>query len=266
MFGVVGFGVDVYGMFGLKFDGGGGIGGISILLIIVLSKEGYEFGKVFDEFFSGGVVLKICVFDIELKLGDQFFSNLVVVGGELCMLLQIFCGVSLINNSFEDLIFMVGQVSFIKYYNQSGYCCFGLYYGELLGDCDSYYFSWLGGIWGGIEGFISSLYVVELQNVWKQYYVDVDYIYEIDDNWLLNFGVYYYKIVDSGDLLFGWIDNNIYSLYFVVGYRQYIVIVVLQKVNGNMLFDYINQGDSIFFDNLQQYFDFNGFNEKFWKL
>ncbi len=264
--GVVGFGVDAYGMLGLKLDGGGGTGGTSILPITAPSKEGYESGKAPDEFSSGGAALKIRAFDTELKLGDQFLSNPVVAGGESRMLPQTFRGVSLTNNSFEDLTLTAGQVSFTKYYNQSGHRRLGSYYGELPGDRDSHHLSWLGGTWGGIEGFTSSLYAAELQNVWKQYYADVDYTYEIDDNWSLNPGAHYYKTVDSGDSLLGRIDNNTYSLHFAVGYRQHTVTAVLQKVNGNTPFDYINQGDSIFLDNSQQYSDFNGPNEKSWKL
>lgn len=79
--GVVGFGVDAYGMLGLKLDGGGGTGGTSILPITAPSKEGYESGKAPDEFSSGGAALKIRAFDTELKLGDQFLSNPVVAGG-----------------------------------------------------------------------------------------------------------------------------------------------------------------------------------------
>ncbi|MBK4512870.1 OprD family outer membrane porin, partial [Enterobacter hormaechei] len=131
-------------------------------------------------------------FDTELKLGDQFLSNPVVAGGESRMLPQTFRGVSLTNNSFEDLTLTAGQVSFTKYYNQSGHRRLGSYYGELPGDRDSHHLSWLGGTWGGIEGFTSSLYAAELQNVWKQYYADVDYTYEIDDNWSLNPGAHYY--------------------------------------------------------------------------
>lgn len=61
--GVVGFGVDAYGMLGLKLDGGGGTGGTSILPITSPSKEGYESGKAPDEFSSGGAALKIRAFD-----------------------------------------------------------------------------------------------------------------------------------------------------------------------------------------------------------
>ena len=49
-----------------------------------------------------------------------------------------------------------------------------------------------------------------------------------------------------------------------VGYHA--VTAVYQRVNGNTPFDYINQGDSIYLDNSQIYSDFNGPNERSWKL
>ncbi|MGV8488577.1 OprD family outer membrane porin, partial [Pseudomonas aeruginosa] len=130
---------DAYGMLGLTLDGGGRTGGTSIMPITAPSKEGYESGKAPDEFSSGGAALKIRAFDTELKLGDQFLSNPVVAGGESRMLPQTFRGVSLTNNSFEDLTLTAGQVSFTKYYNQSGHRRLGSYYGELPGDRDSHH-------------------------------------------------------------------------------------------------------------------------------
>ena len=49
-----------------------------------------------------------------------------------------------------------------------------------------------------------------------------------------------------------------------VGYHA--VTAVYQRVNGNTPFDYINQGDSVYLDNSQIYSDFNGPNERSWKL
>jgi Mor family transcriptional regulator len=44
------------------------------------------------------------------------------------------------------------------------------------------------------------------------------------------------------------------------------VTAAYQRVNGNTPFDYISQADSIYLDNSQQYSDFNGPNERSWKL
>ena len=82
--GVVGFGVDAYGMLGLKLDGGGGTDGSSILPV----SDGN--GKAPTEFSSAGAALKMRAFDTELKAGDMFLSNPVIAGGETRMLPQAF--------------------------------------------------------------------------------------------------------------------------------------------------------------------------------
>lgn len=51
-----------------------------------------------------------------------------------------------------------------------------------------------------------------------------------------------------------------------MGIDAHTVTAVYQRVNGNTPFDYINQGDSVYLDNSQQYSDFNGPHERSWKL
>jgi hypothetical protein len=59
--GVVGFGLDAYGMLGLKLDGGGGTDGSSILPV----SDGN--GKAPTAFSSAGAALKMRAFDTELE-------------------------------------------------------------------------------------------------------------------------------------------------------------------------------------------------------
>jgi hypothetical protein len=112
--GTVGFGLDAYGLLGLKLDGGGGTDGSSILPV----SDGN--GKAPTAFSSAGAALKMRAFDTVLKAGDMFLTNPVIAGGETRMLPQTFRGVSLTNTSFEGWMFEGGQVSFDKPYNQSG--------------------------------------------------------------------------------------------------------------------------------------------------
>ncbi len=264
--GLLGVGVDAYGMLGIKLDGGGGTGGSSILPVTAPDKAGLRYGEAPDQFSSGGAALKLRAFDTELKLGDQFISNPVIAGGTTHMLPQTFRGVSLTNHSFDDLLLEGGQVSFNKPYNQSGHRRIDLSYGSLPENRESDHLSWLGGSWSGIEGLTSSLYAAELQNVWNQYYVDLDYSWQLSELVSINPGVHYYHTQDTGDALLGDIDNNTYSLHLGLGVGHHTLTAVYQKVNGNTPFDYINQGDSIYLDNSQQYSDFNGPNEESWKL
>ncbi|WP_375538963.1 OprD family porin [Pseudomonas frederiksbergensis] len=258
--GTVGFGIDAHAMLGLKLDGGGGTDGSSILPI----SDGN--GKAPGSFSTAGGTLKMRAFDTELKAGDLFLTNPVIAGGETRMLPQTFRGVSLTNHSFDGFLIEGGQASFTKPYNQSGRTRIGTSYGSLADGDESQHLNWAGVAWSGLPGLTSSLYAAELKDIWNQYYYDLDYTYAVNDLISLNPGLHVYHTQDTGDALLGNIDNNTYSLHFTVGVGNHSVTAAYQRVNGNTPFDYISQGDSIFLDNSQQYSDFNGPNERSWKL
>lgn len=258
--GTVGFGVDTHAMLGLKLDGGGGTDGSSILPI------SDDNGKAPGSFSTAGGTLKMRAFDTELKAGDLFLTNPVIAGGETRMLPQTFRGISLTNHSFDGVMIEGGQASFTKPYNQSGHTRIGTSYGSLADGDESRHLNWAGVAWSGLPGLTSSLYAAELKDIWNQYYYDLDYTYALNDLVSLNPGLHFYHTQDTGDALLGDIDNNTYSLHFTVGVGNHSVTAAYQRVNGNTPFDYISQGDSIYLDNSQQYSDFNGPNERSWKL
>jgi len=258
--GTVGFGVDAHAMLGLKLDGGGGTDNSSILPV----SDGN--GKAPGSFSTAGGTLKMRALDTELKAGDLFLANPVIAGGETRMLPQTFRGVSLTNHSFDGWMIEGGQASFTKPYNQSGHTRIGTSYGSLADGDESKHLNWAGVAWSGLPGLTSSLYASELKNIWNQYYYDLDYTYALNDLVSLNPGLHAYHTQDTGDALLGHIDNNTYSLHFTVGVGNHSVTAAYQRVNGNTPFDYISQGDSVYLDNSQQYSDFNGPNERSWKL
>ena len=258
--GSVGFGVDAHAMLGLKLDGGGGTDNSSILPV----SDGN--GKAPGSFSTAGGTLKMRAFDTELKAGDLFLANPVIAGGETRMLPQTFRGVSLTNHSFDGWMIEGGQASFTKPYNQSGHTRIGTSYGSLADGDESKHLNWAGVTWSGLPGLTSSLYASELKDIWNQYYYDLDYTYALNDLVSLNPGLHAYHTQDTGDALLGHIDNNTYSLHFTVGVGNHSVTAAYQRVNGNTPFDYISQGDSVYLDNSQQYSDFNGPNERSWKL
>nr|WP_160106397.1 OprD family porin [Pseudomonas izuensis] len=258
--GAVGFGIDAHAMLGLKLDGGGGTDNSSILPV----SDGN--GKAPGSFSTAGGTLKMRAWDTELKAGDLFLANPVIAGGETRMLPQTFRGVSLTNHSIDSVMIEGGQASFTKPYNQSGHTRIGTSYGSLPEGKDSQHLNWAGVAWSGLPGLTSSLYAAELKDIWNQYYFDLDYTYALNELISLNPGLHFYHTQDTGDALLGNIDNNTYSLHFTVGVGHHSVTAAYQRVNGNTPFDYISQGDSIFLDNSQQYSDFNGPNERSWKL
>lgn len=257
--GVVGFGLDVHAMLGLKLDGGGGTDGSSILPV----SDGS--GKAPTTFSTAGAALKMRAFDTELKAGDLFLTNPVIAGGETRMLPQTFRGVSLTNTHFDGWIFEGGQVSFNKPYNQSGVHRLTTTYGD-LGDQSIKHLTWAGASWSALPELSSSLYAAELKDVWNQYYYDLDYTYALNESISLNPGLHFYHTRDTGKALLGDINNNTFSLHLAVAVAGHTVTAAYQRVNGDTPFDYINQGDSVYLDNSQQYSDFNGPNERSWKL
>ncbi|UCZ83567.1 OprD family porin [Pseudomonas sp. L5B5] len=261
--GTVGFGLDANAMLGLKLDGGGGTDGSSILPI---SGSGSDGGKAPGSFSTAGATLKMRAFDTELKAGDLFLNNPVIAGGMSRMLPQTFRGVSLANHSFDGWLIEGGQASFTKLYNQSGHKRIGTAYGTLPSSDKSRHLNWAGVAWSAVPGLTSSLYASELKDIWNQYYYDLDYTYAVNELVSLNPGLHFYHTQDTGQALLGNIDNNTYSLHLTVGVGSHSVTAAYQRVNGNTPFDYINQGDSIYLDNSQQYSDFNGPNERSWKL
>lgn len=258
--GTVGFGLDANAMLGLKLDGGGGTDSSSILPI----SDGN--GKAPGAFSTAGATLKMRAFDTELKAGDLFLNNPVIAGGMSRMLPQTFRGISLTNRSFDGWMLEGGQASFTKPYNQSGHKRIGSSYGSLRDGDESRHLNWAGVAWSGVPGLTSNLYAAELKDIWNQYYYDLDYTYAVNDLVSLNPGLHFYHTQDTGQALLGNIDNNTYSLHFTVGVGSHSVTAAYQRVNGNTPFDYIAQGDSIYLDNSQQYSDFNGPNERSWKL
>lgn len=258
--GSVGFGVDAHAMLGLKLDGGGGTDNSSILPV----SDGN--GKAPGSFSTAGGTLKMRAFDTVLKAGDLFLANPVIAGDDTRMLPQTFRGVSLTNHTFDGWMIDAGQASFTKPYNQSGHTRIATSYGRLPDGENSQHLNWAGIAWSGLPGLTSNLYAAELKDIWNQYYYDLDYTYALSELISLNSGVHFYHTQDTGDALLGHIDNNTYSLHFTVGAGHHSVTAAYQRVNGNTPFDYINQGGSIFLDNSQQYSDFNGPNERSWKL
>ncbi|AZC38211.1 OprD family porin [Pseudomonas chlororaphis] len=256
--GTVGFGLDANAMLGLKLDGGGGTDGSTILPV----SDGN--GKAPGSFSSGGGTLKMRALDTELKAGDLFLNN-PVIAGQTRLLPQTFRGISLTNHSFDGWLLEGGQASFTKLYNQSGRQRIDTAYGKLADGDESRHLNWVGVAWSGFPGLTSSLYAAELKDIWNQYYYDLDYSYALNELVTLNPGLHFYHTQDTGDALLGDIDNNTYSLHFTLGVGHHSLTAAYQRVNGNTPFNYINQG-SIYLDNSQQYSDFNGPNERSWKL
>ena len=126
-----------------------------------------------------------------------------------------------------------------------------------------------GGKYGITENLSASLYGAKLEDIWNQYYANLNYTIPMGDDQSLNFDGNIYSTNDAGDAKAGDISNTTFSLAAAYSFlKAHTITVGFQKVNGDTPFDYIGVGknnrggDSIFLANSIQYSDFNGPNEK----
>ena len=267
--GLVGFGVDAFGYLGLKLDGGAGTAGTGNLPVGSDGEPQQSYGK------AGGA-LKVRVSKTMLKFGDQQPSTAPVfaVGGSR-LTPQTASGITFMSSEIKDLDLEGGH--FYSATNQVSNARDGELYATYAGataDTADYF----GGRYAFNDQFSASLYALQLDEIFNQYYGNLNYTLPLASDQSLAFDLNYYNTKDTGDAKAGEISNNTFSLSAAYSFlAAHTVTVAFQKVNGDTPFDYIGVGgepgnpnanrggDSIFLANSIQYSDFNGPGEKSWQ-
>ncbi|AGI25438.1 OprD family porin [Pseudomonas sp. MT3] len=259
--GTVGFGVDAFGYLGLKLDGGSGYGKTGNLPL-------HDDGDKADDYGKAGAALKVRISKTELKIGDMQPTAPVFAVGGTRLLPQTASGIALMSSEIEGLDLEGGH-----YYSGTNYDTtnrdgeiWAQYGGETADSAD-----FVGGRYQFNDQFSASLYGAQVEDLWDQYYANLNYTLPIADNQSLGFDFNYYNTRDSGDAKLGDISNNTFSLAAAYTISAHTFTLAYQDVNGDTPFDYIGigdnngGGDSIFLANSIQYSDFNGPGEKSWQ-
>ncbi|MEB0043124.1 MULTISPECIES: OprD family porin [unclassified Pseudomonas] len=261
--GTVGFGVDAFGYLSVKLDGGDGTTGTNNT---ALSAN----GKTQDSMGKAGAALKIRVSKTLLEIGQQqpTTSPVFAVGGSR-VLPQTATGISLMSSEIKGLDVEAGHftsASSESQMNSNGELWSE--YGTIAG-AHAKSMNYVGGKYAISDSLSASLYAGKLEDIWNQYYTNVNYVLPITDTQSVAFDFNYYLTRDTGDAKLGNIDNNSYSLQAAYSFMTaHTVTLAFQKVNGNTPFDYVGVGDndrgadSIFLANSIQYSDFNSPGEK----
>ena len=128
---------------------------------------------------------------------------------------------------------------------------------------------YFGGKYGITENLSASLYGAKLEDIWNQYYANVNLTTPFGGDTSLNTDFNIYRTTDTGSAKAGEISNTAFSLATALSFlKAHTFTLAFQKVNGDTPFDYIGVGknnrggDSIFLANSIQYSDFNGAGEK----
>ncbi|MHC8324331.1 OprD family porin [Pseudomonas sp. GB2N2] len=262
--GTVGVGVDAFGYLAIKLDGGDGTGGTGNM-----SRDAD--GHVNDSQGKAGGAVKFRVSKTELKVGDMSPSTAPVfaVGGSR-VLPQTASGFQLQSSEIKDLDLEAGH--FYSSTSQDKNARDGGLWATYAG-VEAKTIDYFGGKYGITENLTASLYGAKLEDIWNQYYANVNLTTPISGDTSLNTDFNIYRTTDTGDAKAGDISNTAFSLATALTFlKAHTVTLAFQKINGDTPFDYIGVGghsgstnrggDSIFLANSIQYSDFNAPGEK----
>ncbi|MEA9977011.1 MULTISPECIES: OprD family porin [unclassified Pseudomonas] len=260
--GVVGFGVDAFGYLSVKLDGGDGTTGTNNTALSADGKTQNSMGKA-------GAALKVRVSKTLLEIGQQqpSTSPVFAIGGSR-VLPQTATGITLMSSEIKGLDLEAGHftsASSESQMNSDGELWSE--YGTVGAHANS--INYAGGKYAISDSLSASLYAGKLEDIWNQYYTNVNYVLPITDTQSVAFDFNYYLTRDTGSAKLGRIDNNSFSLQAAYSFMTaHTVTLAFQKINGNTPFDYVGVGDnnrggdSIFLANSIQYSDFNSPGEK----
>ncbi|MEE9100413.1 MULTISPECIES: OprD family porin [Pseudomonas] len=263
--GTVGFGVDAFGYLGLKLDAGGGRTGTGNLPVD-------NHGDPEDDYGKAGAALKVRLSKTELKFGDMQPVAPVFAAGGSRLIPQTASGFNLLSSEIAGLDLEAGHftagTSPITTSHDGG-----LYatYANVEADSVDY----VGGKYAITDNLNASLYGSEFEDIWRQYYANVNYLQPLGNDQSLGLDFNIYRTTDYGQAKAGEISNTTWSLAAAYSFLQaHTVTLAFQKVNGDTPFDYVGfgdngagaGGDSIFLANSVQFSDFNGPGERSWQV
>ncbi|MFG6207373.1 OprD family porin [Pseudomonas retamae] len=264
--GTVGVGVDAFGYLAIKLDGGDGTSGSgNMSRSDTVNANGSR--DVNDSQGKAGAAIKFRVSKTELKIGDMQPSTAPVfaVGGSR-ILPQTASGFQLQSSEVKDLDLEAGH--FYSGTSQDKNARDGGLYATYAG-VEANTIDYFGGKYGITENLSASLYGAKLEDIWNQYYANVNLTTPFSGDTSLNTDFNIYRTTDTGSSKAGDISNTAFSLATALSFlKAHTVTLAFQKVNGDTPFDYIGigknnrGGDSIFLANSIQYSDFNAPGEK----
>jgi len=260
--GLIGVGIDAFGYVGFKLDGSDKYSGSGNLVTDSQGKNEDSFGKA-------GAAAKFRISKTELKIGDMQPQNPVFAVGGSRLLPQTATGVTLQSSELKGLDVEAGR--FTSGTSQDETNRNGDIWATYAG-VTSNSATYGGGKYAITDSLGVGFYYSKLEDVWNQYYGNVNYALPLTDDQSLAFDFNIYNTKDTGSKKAGDISNTAYSMSAAYSFlAAHTLTLAFQKVNGDTPFDYIGigdnnrGGDSIFLANSIQYSDFNGPGEKSWQ-
>lgn len=258
--GTVGMGVDAFGLYGLRLDGGKGrVGAAGIDFF----KPG-DSGHAQDDIARGGAAVKARFSNTVVKFGDQMPALPVLSYDDSRLLPESYTGTLITSKEIEGLELNAGHFTAEARKSAEGRDSGGLKRIDVLGG--SYRFN---------DQFSASLYGSDVEDVLKKQYVNLNYVYPIakDRSLTLDFNGYRTRL----DKDFAKDDNRtnrIWSLAATYAMGAHSFTLAHQRSSGDIGYlyggyqsaDYIGDGGTTIWLANSYWSDFNGKDENSWQV
>jgi len=262
--GTVGVGVDAFGIYALRLDGGkgsSGAGGIDFF------KQDHN-GKAAHDIAKAGAAVKFRISNTVLKYGDQMPALPVLMYDNSRLMPESFTGTLLTSKEIDGLEINVGRFTEESRKSAEARNSGGLKSINVFGG--SYKFT---------ERFSASLYGSEMKDELRKQYLGMTYALPLDDKQSLTFDFNGYRThVDSGyarDVLqVDGTDNKIWSLATTYAYGPHSLVLAYQSSTGEIGYPYggyrnaggVGDGGNTILLANSYWSDFNAKDERSWQL
>ncbi|WP_313289740.1 OprD family porin [Stutzerimonas nitrititolerans] len=252
--GPVGFGIDAYGLLGVKLDGGQGDmfpGGPTEL---------DPTGDWEDDLSEAGAAVKMRLSNTTLKYGNQFVSLPVIASDDSRLLPQAFTGTFLTSTEIEGLELNAGRFTADSPMGSPARDDNGLKSLDVFG-----------GTYAFTDNLSASLYFSDVEDTYDKKYANINYVMPLTEDQSLTFDLNYYKTDDIDQRFVGEDgaavdDNTFWSLSAKYAVGAHAFIIAHQRVSGDTgyLYDNGDGGGSIWVAN-SFLSDFNFKDERSWQ-
>ncbi|MFG0632621.1 OprD family porin [Pseudomonas sp. xss_2] len=254
--GVVGFGVDVLGLYSVKLDGGGGTGGTQLL---PLGSDGHPA----DDFGRLAVAGKVKVGKTQLKIGEWMPVLPILRSDDGRSLPQTFRGAQVTSQDIDGLTLYGGQFRANSPRNDSSMEDMFMQ-GKTAFTSDR--FNFVGGEYSFNEKrTMVGLWGAELKDIYQQQYLQIIHSQPVGD-WTLGANLGYFQGKENGSARAGDLNNRTYSALLSARYGGNTFYVGLQKLTGDDAWMRINgtSGGTLANDSYNSSYD--NAQEKSWQV
>ncbi|MEA1607223.1 OprD family porin [Pseudomonas spirodelae] len=246
--GTVGFGVDAYGLLGLKLDSGKGRAGILEM------PQGSD-GRSQDDFSEAGGAVKVRVSNTVLKYGNQFTALPVFSTDDSRLLPEATTGTLLTINEIEGLEINAGRFTSLNQQWQTD---------RDSGEMKS--INVYGASYSFTDDLSAAVYASDLEDTFKKKYANINYNLGLADEQSLNFDFNIYKTDYDKKAYGSSLDNTIWSLAAAYSMGAHTFTLAHQRSSGDKGYEYgADGGGTIWLANSVQVRDFNAEDETSWQ-